>query len=159
MFYSYIPTPIGRLCVVASEEGLVNIDFENDPNPYPLTSSDIYDPIKLSDVAEQFKLCFKKELTSFRLPLSPSGTDFQKTVWQELQNIPYGEVISYKTLAQRIGNIKAVRAVGNANGKNPLPIVVPCHRVIGSNGTLTGFAGGLEIKQRLLDLESNHLFS
>ncbi|MBC8439373.1 MAG: methylated-DNA--[protein]-cysteine S-methyltransferase, partial [Deltaproteobacteria bacterium] len=102
---------------------------------------------------DQLKAYFKGELTRFDLELNVQGTDFQKTVWRELVKIPYGETISYGQLAQRIGNPKASRAVGMANGKNPISIIIPCHRVIGKNGNLTGFGGGLEAKRTLLDLE------
>jgi len=96
---------------------------------------------------------FKRELKQFDLPLAPVGTPFQLKVWQALRAIPYGELVSYKTIAEVVGNPKAVRAVGGANGKNPIPIIVPCHRVIGSDGSLTGFGGGLDTKKRLIDLE------
>ena len=101
---------------------------------------------------------FKRELKQFDLPLAPVGTPFQLRVWQALRDIPYGELVSYKTVAEAIGQPSAVRAVGGANGKNPIPIIVPCHRVIGSDGSLTGFGGGLVTKQRLIDLEQkkNH---
>ena len=92
-------------------------------------------------------------MKQFDLPLAPVGTPFQLKVWQALRAIPYGELVSYKTIAEAVGNPKAVRAVGGANGKNPIPIIVPCHRVIGSDGSLTGFGGGLETKKRLIDLE------
>jgi methylated-DNA-[protein]-cysteine S-methyltransferase len=97
---------------------------------------------------------FAGTLRTFASPVRPAGTEFQQRVWRELQRIPYGETVSYLDLATRIGNPKAVRAVGLANGANPLPIIVPCHRVIGSNGSLTGFGGGLPLKRALLDLES-----
>jgi methylated-DNA-[protein]-cysteine S-methyltransferase len=105
------------------------------------------------------QLCeyFAGERKIFSLKLSPQGTDFQKAVWSALQKIPYGETISYKQLAERIGKPKAVRAVGAANGANPIPIIIPCHRVIGHDGSLTGFGGGLPLKKRLLELESRQL--
>jgi len=103
----------------------------------------------------QLKSYFEERTTTFDLPLAPQGTLFQKTVWAELQNIPYGMTISYGELARRIGNAAASRAVGAANGQNPIPIVIPCHRVIGANGSLTGFGGGLPIKKALLALESS----
>jgi len=104
-------------------------------------------------VKAQLRAYFKRELKQFDLPLAPVGTPFQLKVWQALRAIPYGELVSYKTIAEAVGNSKAVRAVGGANGKNPIPIIVPCHRVIGSDGSLTGFGGGLETKKRLIDLE------
>jgi methylated-DNA-[protein]-cysteine S-methyltransferase len=110
------------------------------------------------ETVRQLKAYFSRKLTRFNLPLSPDGTPFQLTVWRELERIPYGELISYGELARRIGKPKASRAVGAANGANPIPIVVPCHRVIGSNGTLTGYGGGLPIKEKLLALERARLF-
>ena len=97
---------------------------------------------------------FSGRRTEFDLPLAPEGTEFQRTVWRHLQDIPYGQTISYGELAKRVGNPKASRAVGAANGCNPLPIVIPCHRVIGANGKLTGFGGGLPTKEMLLSLEA-----
>ena len=99
---------------------------------------------------------FDGKLKRFDLPLAPQGTAFQRQVWEALTRIPYGTVVSYKSIAEAVGRPKAVRAVGGANGKNPIPIIVPCHRVIGSNGTLTGFGGGLETKSRLIALEKRH---
>jgi len=108
----------------------------------------------MREALHQFRLYFAGELQAFDLPLEMVGTDFQKRVWRELRNIPYGETRSYGQLAERIGAPRAVRAVGAANGRNPIPIIVPCHRVIGSSGKLVGFGGGLEWKRMLLDLES-----
>ncbi len=105
------------------------------------------------EACSQLSAYFAKKLTQFDLPLEAEGTAFQKTVWQSLLNIPYGETASYLDIANAIGNPKGVRAVGSANGRNPIAIVVPCHRIIGSNRTLTGYAGGLERKQFLLNLE------
>ena len=111
----------------------------------------------VAEAVRQLLEYFALKRTSFDLPLAPEGTPFQRSVWRHLQDIPYGETISYGELAKRVGNPKASRAVGAANGKNPLPIVIPCHRVIGSNGTLTGFGGGLPTKEALLGLEKNAL--
>lgn len=109
------------------------------------------------EMIRQLRAYFGGKLKEFDVPLVLLGTDFQVRVWQALRSIPYGETISYLELAKRIGNAKAVRAVGLANGANPIPIIVPCHRVIGSNGNLTGFGGGLENKAKLLALESKQL--
>jgi len=109
------------------------------------------------DVVDQLREYFAGKRTTFDLALIPQGTEFQVKVWNELRRIPYGETISYKQLAERIGKPKAVRAVGAANGANPIPIVIPCHRVIGNDGSLTGFGGGLPLKKRLLELESRQL--
>lgn len=105
----------------------------------------------------QLQAYFRGELKEFDLPLVMEGTDFQLRVWNALRAIPYGETISYAQLARHVGNPKAVRAVGLANGRNPIPIIVPCHRVIGSDGSLTGFGGGLATKKKLLELESEQL--
>ena len=111
----------------------------------------------MADAVRQLKAYFAGELENFDLSLSPQGTPFQQKVWSELQKIPYGKTISYGELARRIGNPKASRAVGLANGSNPISIVIPCHRVIGANGKLTGYGGGLPIKEKLLALERRQL--
>jgi methylated-DNA-[protein]-cysteine S-methyltransferase len=109
------------------------------------------------EVVDQLQSYFAGERTNFDLPLLLEGTDFQKKVWTALQEIPYGETISYKKLAETVGSPKGVRAVGAANGANPIPIIIPCHRVIGHDGSLTGFGGGLPLKKQLLELESHQL--
>lgn len=111
------------------------------------------DPAIFTEVKEQLQAYFDQRLTRFDLPLAPAGTDFQLRVWEALMTIPYGDTSSYGEIAGRMGRPGASRAVGAANGQNPLPIVIPCHRVIGRDGTLTGFGGGLEVKRRLLALE------
>lgn len=111
----------------------------------------------LNLAAIQLKEYFSGQRTSFDLPLAPAGTQFQMRVWRELSAIPYGQIISYGEQAKRMGQPKASRAVGAANGKNPIGIIIPCHRVLGANGSLTGFAGGIEIKRRLLAIEGVHL--
>jgi methylated-DNA-[protein]-cysteine S-methyltransferase len=111
----------------------------------------------LKEPVRQLRAYFAGELKDFDLPLAPKGTEFQQNVWAELCKIPYGETISYGELARRIGNPNASRAVGLANGSNPIPVVIPCHRVIGANGKLTGYGGGLPIKERLLALEKKQL--
>ena len=113
----------------------------------------------LAEAVRQLTAYFAGELTTFDLPLAPVGTDFQRRVWHQLEQIGYGDTASYGEIAGRLGMTNAAsRAVGLANGRNPIPIVVPCHRVIGANGTLTGYAGGLERKQQLLELEQHALF-
>ena len=156
--YSYktTKTPVGRLKLVASERGLAAILWEND-NPKrvrlgPLTE-DRNHPI-LREAERQLEDYFKGKRQRFSLKFDFAGTEFQQQVWQALAAIPFGETRSYAEIARQIGRPKAVRAVGAANGKNPISIVVPCHRVIGSNGNLTGFAGGLETKESLLKHES-----
>ena len=108
------------------------------------------------EAATQIKEYLKGSRKDFDLPLKPEGTDFQLRVWQALLAIPYGETRSYQEIAEQAGNIKACRAVGLANNRNPIAIIIPCHRVIGKNGSLTGYGGGLEIKARLLELEKNN---
>jgi methylated-DNA-[protein]-cysteine S-methyltransferase len=153
MIYTNFDSPVGKLLIAEDQTGLHCIYFEG---AKPDSEWQYAERLK-TDVIRQLQEYFRKERTTFDLPLAPQGTAFQKKVWDELCSIPYGITISYGELAQRIGNPQSVRAVGSANGKNPLPIVIPCHRVIGSNGTLTGYGGGLHIKKFLLELESNLL--
>lgn len=150
-----IPSPVGRLKLVASELSLVAILWENDnPRRVPLAGvveSDSH-PVLL-ETERQLQEYFAGRRREFALPLDFRGTEFQRRVWSALLTIPYGETRSYAQIAQQIGCPAAVRAVGAANGRNPLSIIAPCHRVVGSNGKLTGFAGGLEAKAKLLTLE------
>ena len=158
---SFVESQIGRLRVaVDDEERLVAICFESEDEEQLIQSwsrkgftirEDANSGVK---VRAQLKSYFEGSLSRFELKLSPLGTAFQCRVWDALTEIPYGETCSYRDVAERIGAPKAVRAVGAANGRNPIPIVIPCHRVIGSNGKLTGYAGGLKIKEKLLSLES-----
>jgi methylated-DNA-[protein]-cysteine S-methyltransferase len=155
--HAVVDSPIGPLTLVADDGKLSGLYMEvrgHEPDPaglgVPGTIDD--DPV-LVTAAEQLKAYFAGELTSFDLPLSMDGTGFQQTVWASLQEIPYGQTISYGELARRIGQPTASRAVGLANGRNPVSIVVPCHRVVGSNGSLTGYGGGLDRKRYLLSLE------
>jgi methylated-DNA-[protein]-cysteine S-methyltransferase len=134
----------------ASPAGLRSIDFHLDR---PAQGAENPEQPLLREAARQLAAYFAGSLRAFRLPLDPQGTDFQKRVWRELQTIPYGELRSYLDVAEAIGAPRAVRAVGAANGANPIPIVVPCHRVIGSSGKLVGYGGGLPLKERLLALE------
>ena len=148
------PLPFGDgycLALVAAERGIEQIRFEGTPPEG--TPRDDGHPV-LKRACQQLRAYFGGELRKFDLPLVFRGTDFQKSVWIELMDIPYGETRSYMQVAQKVGAPKAVRAVGAANGQNPIPIVVPCHRVIGANGKLTGFGGGLPLKRLLLDLEA-----
>jgi methylated-DNA-[protein]-cysteine S-methyltransferase len=155
MVYDYYETGlIGTLTLAADEQGLRGIDFQTARRPMPIDPAWKQDRAFFKTVREQLAAYFNAELRQFYLPLAPLGTPFQQKVWAALCTIPYGAAVSYKWVAQQVGNIKAVRAVGGANGRNPLPVVIPCHRVIGCNGTLTGFGGGLDIKQRLLLLEN-----
>ncbi|NNK76843.1 MAG: methylated-DNA--[protein]-cysteine S-methyltransferase [Maribacter sp.] len=144
-----IHTPLGIAKLEGNESGLVSITVLNEDIP---VSSVI--PELLEDAVYQLQEYFDGKRESFSLKLGPVGTDFQKRVWKALQDIPYGKTISYLDLSKTLGDVKAIRAVAAANGKNPLWIVVPCHRVIGSDGSLTGYAGGLHRKKWLLNHES-----
>ncbi len=148
-----MPSPVGRLLLLADAQGLREIRFETERHPRPVSPHWVRSSSALAFAREQLEEYFAGTRTGFDLPLHPQGTAFQLTVWEELARIPYAETISYGELARRIGQPQAMRAVGAANGRNPLPIVVPCHRVIGSNGSLTGFGGGLPAKQFLLGWE------
>lgn len=151
--YTIIDSPINPLVLVGGPAGLTEIRFTPEgetPAPAPGWQ---HDPGAFMDAIRQLEEYFDGERQTFTLALDPQGTPFQRQVWGALQTIPYGETISYAELAQRVGKPAAARAVGAANGQNPLPIVVPCHRVIGSSGHLTGYAGGLHIKRYLLELE------
>ena len=151
--YTVMPSPLGAVTIQDNEQGLLGIWFETcTTKPYDLGERDDQH-IVLSQTVTQLEEYFAGLRNEFDLPLAATGTDFQTQVWYALTTIPYGETWSYQDLANAIGNPKAVRAVGLANGKNPISIVVPCHRVIGKSGKLTGYAGGVERKQRLLALE------
>lgn len=138
------------LYLVATETHLINIQFTQ-PQKALLQTTEL-----LSMATIQLDEYFQGKRTIFSLPFKLIGTPFQLAVWKELQNIPYGQTTSYKEIAQKINKPKAYRAVGMANNKNPLPIIIPCHRVIGSNGKLIGYAGGLKLKNYLLELEKSH---
>lgn len=146
-----IDTPIGPLRLEGDNEGLQRIVFLDGEKKSPRDSS--RSPPVLKAAREQLIAYFDGQLKAFDLPLSPRGTEFQQAVWQALAEIPWGETRSYREIAEVIDRPKAVRAVGAANGANPLPIVLPCHRVIGADGSLTGYAGGLDRKKALLTLE------
>ena len=150
MWHSYAPSPIGDLLLVADEEGLVRVEFAGAAAPDDAPRDDN----RLAPVLRQLAEYFGGHRTHFDITLAPRGTPFQLDVWRTLQRIPYGETRSYADVARSIGRPTATRAVGAANGANPIPIIIPCHRVIGSNGSLTGFGGGMGVKRRLLDLES-----
>lgn len=155
--YTYLESPIATLLLAADADGLQQILFSTDARPARPEPAWQEDAPALAEVARQLKAYFAGELKEFDLPLFPQGTSFQQKVWGELRKIPYGETLSYGELARRIGNPRACRAVGLANGSNPISIVIPCHRVIGSNGKLTGYGGGLPIKEKLLALEKRQL--
>lgn len=153
VYYDDLPTPVGLLQLVADDNGLRRIGFATARHPAPPSPDWKHSPDALAFARVQLEEYFAGARQSFALPLHPLGTPFQLGVWNALARIPYGSTISYGELARRIGEPAAVRAVGGANGRNPLPIVLPCHRVIGSNGSLIGFGGGLPTKRYLLALE------
>jgi methylated-DNA-[protein]-cysteine S-methyltransferase len=155
--YAQIESPLGPLLLAADDAGLRFIEFVNGRRNACPDSTWREDPTALKEPIQQLSAYFRGELETFDLPLAPGGTPFQLAVWRRLCEIPYGETISYGELARRLGNPNASRAVGLANGANPIPIVIPCHRVIGSNGKLTGYGGGLPIKEKLLALERRQL--
>lgn len=154
VMHTWTDTPIGALLLAGDADGLSAISFAKngvaaDPPDGSVARREVF-----ADAIEQLDAYFARTLRSFDLDLRPRGTAFQLRVWEALRAIPYGETRSYSEIARTIGKPDAVRAVGSANGANPLPIVVPCHRVLGADGSLTGFGGGLRVKRFLLDLES-----
>jgi len=151
--FTYYKSPYGNMTLQANDKGLLGVWFDiHTTKPKDLGCYSDECEI-LNRAIQQLDEYFSGQRTQFELPLAAKGTAFQQSVWNALCRIPYGETWSYQQLADAIGNPKAVRAVGLANGKNPLSVIVPCHRVIGKNGKLTGYAGGVETKQRLLELE------
>lgn len=146
-YVDYLSSPIGLVEITATQQGIKSVYFV-----------EVAGPVQVNPLIDQAKRqladYFAGRLMEFDLPLSPDGTEFQNQVWEQLTHIPYGETCSYSHIATQLDNPKAVRAVGAANGRNPISIIVPCHRVVGANGTLTGYAGGLERKSWLLNLEN-----
>lgn len=156
VFYDALETPIGSLLLVADETGLAFVGLPHSKHPLPIQDHWRRDSSRLTEAKRQFAAWFAGEIRDFDLPLHPQGTPFQLAVWEGLCTIAYAQTASYADLARHVGRPRAVRAVGAANGANPLSIIVPCHRVIGSNGSLTGYGGGLEAKQWLLAHERRH---
>ena len=156
MFYSIVPSPVGNLLIASDEAGLKLINFQDGRHPQDPEPDWKEDRRFLQDAIQQLETYFAGRLTRFTLKLAPEGTPFQQRVWQALRDIPYGRTASYGDIARKIGKPQAARAVGAANGQNPLSIVVPCHRVIGQTGDLVGYGGGLGIKESLLTLERRH---
>lgn len=152
--YAWYDSPVDRLLLVADDEGLRRVSFASGSKFADLEGHETHDPDALRTVCDQLDEYFAGERTAFDLTLAPVGTPFQLRCWEALCTIPYGETATYGEQARRIGQREAVRAVGAANGANPISIVVPCHRVIGSSGKLVGFGGGLDTKRALLDHES-----
>jgi methylated-DNA-[protein]-cysteine S-methyltransferase len=160
-YHTYMESPVGRLLLEGDDKGLQRVAFTKGKAGQAIPLPDSHpDPLRrpgpLQDAVNQLKAYFAGDLRGFDLPLKLQGTPFQLSVWRALQDIPYGETTSYGELARRVGTPKGSRAVGLANGSNPIAIVVPCHRVIGSNGKLTGYGGGLDNKHTLLALERQH---
>ncbi len=157
VLYTEYESPVGPILLTADEEGaqLTGLYFKNGrfPPTIEVNWTKASDAPALLETTRQLDAYFSGERCTFNLPLAPTGTDFQRKVWAELQNIGYGETVSYGELARRIGDAKAVRAVGLANGRNPISLIVPCHRVIGANGKLVGYGGGMERKEALLNWE------
>ncbi|WP_180103953.1 methylated-DNA--[protein]-cysteine S-methyltransferase [Acinetobacter sp. YH12134] len=155
LVFMYMPSPVGRLKLVATDSALVAVIWDNE-NPKRVRQAELVEQLDhpiLLDAQQQLNEYFQGQRQTFELPLDFEGTEFQKKVWQALLNIPFGETRSYRQIAEQVGSPKAVRAVGAANGQNPISIIAPCHRVIGSSGKLVGFAGGLDNKEILLKLE------
>ncbi|NAS31749.1 methylated-DNA--[protein]-cysteine S-methyltransferase [Flavobacteriaceae bacterium R38] len=146
---AYLNTPVGTLRIKGDEQGITEIIFLNEDIPETTVFPEV-----LEDAVYQLKEYFEKKRTTFSFTINLQGTDFQKRVWRNLLNIPYGKTASYLDMAKRLGDPKVIRAAASANGKNPISIVIPCHRVIGSDGSLTGYGGGLHRKKWLLEHES-----
>jgi len=154
MIYDLMQTDLaGTLVLAGDANGLRHLNFAEGKHPLTINPDWRRDPDHFKYVKLQLAAYLAGELTQFDIPLVPEGTPFQMQVWSTLRDIPFGNTVSYQWVADRIGNPKAVRAVGAANGRNPISIIVPCHRVIGKNGQLTGYGGGLDVKRRLLKLE------
>jgi methylated-DNA-[protein]-cysteine S-methyltransferase len=155
--YAWYESPVGPLLLAGSHTALHYVSFSTGKHAAAIEPRWTEDCSMFTEAIRQLAEYFSGERKTFTLELDPPGTEFQRSVWTELREIPYGETISYKQLAERISKPRAVRAVGAANGANPIPIIIPCHRVIGHDGGLTGFGGGLPLKKRLLELESRQL--
>jgi methylated-DNA-[protein]-cysteine S-methyltransferase len=154
--YCCCQSPIGQLLLVGTDGVLEELHFANSPGQEKIFGDRLnyqYDEAGFTKVIQQLSEYFAGKRQVFDLKISPRGTAFQQSIWQELRKIPFGKTESYGEIARRVGSPKASRAVGMANSKNPIPIIVPCHRVIGKDGSLTGFGGGLEVKKQLLKLE------
>jgi len=152
-YYHWYQSPFGKLLITGNRSALSTLTF---PGKHAITADHwTQDASQFKEVCQQLDQYFAGRLIKFEFPLAPAGTEFQRSVWKELMSIPYGETTSYGAIAKKLNNPKAVRAVGGANGRNPIPVIIPCHRVIGSDGSLTGFGGGLPTKTFLLNLENS----
>ena len=156
MDYRVMESPLGGILLAGDGEGLKAINFQEGDSPLQIQSDWNHSVDGFGEAVKQLDAYFEGRRTEFDLALSPEGTPFYRQVWAELERIPYGETMSYGELAKRVGKPKAARAVGAANGRNPLPIVIPCHRVIGADGSLTGYGGGIRFKVALLELEKKY---
>lgn len=153
-YFSLMPSPVGPLTLVADDDALIGLHFDSDPSGVGPRAGWVRDDRRLREASAQLGEYFAGRRRTFDLPLAPRGTEFRKLVWRALQTIPYGQTATYGEIARAIGQPQASRAIGGANHHNPLAIFIPCHRVIGSDGSLTGYGGGLPRKRLLLDLES-----
>jgi methylated-DNA-[protein]-cysteine S-methyltransferase len=154
-YHTFVSSPLGRILLAADDGGLTLVSFQKGKDARKPPRDSVESVLPFREAASQLNAYFRGELKRFTLGLSPKGTAFQLDVWRAMRRIPYGKTISYRELAERAGKPNAWRAAGAAAGSNPLPIVVPCHRVIGSDGRLTGFSGGLRLKEYLLKLEAS----
>ena len=152
MFVCFYDTEIGRIAIAEKNGKITNIFY---PNAFVNDNFKHMETPILQEAIKQIRLYLSGHLKEFTVPLEPQGTPFMQKVWLSLCEIPYGKTASYKDIAVRIGNPRACRAVGMANNRNPIPIIIPCHRVIGANGALVGYGGGLELKKKLLDIEKD----
>jgi methylated-DNA-[protein]-cysteine S-methyltransferase len=157
VYFSFLASPIGELLLTGDGDALTGIWFPDDRQTTPVDPSWHRDDPVFGEVTRQLTAYFRGELTEFQLQLNAHGTPFQQRVWEALTKIPYGVTTSYGKLAAELGDPRATRAVGLANGRNPIPIIIPCHRVIGADGSLTGYGGGMHRKQWLLALEGRAL--
>ena len=156
LHYDFLDTPIGPLVLAGDDDALTHLLLPKNGKPAHVAPEWQRAPARLREVRAQLAAYFAGKLLTFDVPIAPRGTPFQRVVWDELQRIPYGDTISYADLARRIEKPNAMRAVGAANGANPISLIVPCHRVIGADGTLTGYGGGLPAKRWLLDHERRY---
>lgn len=154
--YCELETPLGDLTIIEERQTIIKVIFGKITNEKADNYQKVDTPL-LIETKKQILEYFNKERMEFNIPCNPKGTEFQKDVWNELKNIPYGETRTYQEVAFSIGNVRACRSVGRANNKNPIPIIIPCHRVIGKDNKLLGYAGGMEIKEFLLRLEGSQL--
>jgi methylated-DNA-[protein]-cysteine S-methyltransferase len=155
LMHTTIESPVGDLLLIGDGERVLGLHMQDGRRPGRAAPGSVRSDEPFAEVREQLRQYFAGERREFDLPLAPAGTPFQERVWRALREIPYGETASYRELAERIGRPTASRAVGTANGRNPVSIIVPCHRVIGASGALTGYAGGVERKRFLLELEGS----